>query len=156
MKATSEKLKVTGTALLGLIGLFAIATFFLTQPGTSIVSATPMSGLVALKSMAQQSVAYESAIANQKPTLIEFYADWCTTCQALAPTLQALHQQFAPQVNFVMLDIDEPQWAEQVRQFQVRGVPQLALLDTHQAVIQTFVGKVPKSVLANLLTELTN
>ena len=107
-----------------------------------------------LKTMAQTATPYDVAMTNQKPTLIEFYADWCTTCQALSPTLKALHDQWGDRINFVMLNIDDPQWARQVNQFQVNGVPNLTILDQTQTVTDTFIGNIPKSRLENELAEL--
>ncbi|MEO0886884.1 MAG: thioredoxin domain-containing protein, partial [Cyanobacteria bacterium J06648_10] len=37
-----------------------------------------------LSDMAEQAVPLETAMANGKPTMIEFYANWCTSCQAMA------------------------------------------------------------------------
>ena len=112
---------------------------------------SPLSGLVALKTMARASVPYAEAMGSGKPTLLEFYADWCTTCQALAPTVRSLHSQYASQVNFVMIDIDDPQWVGPIQQFQATGVPQITVLRPDQTVADTFVGKVPRSILAATL-----
>ena len=139
---------------IALVAVFAIATFFLTRPQTSASSLSPVSGLMALKAMAAAAMPYEQAMANQRPTLIEFYADWCTTCQGLAPTLQALHGELGSQVNFVMLNIDAPQWSHQVKQFQVSGVPRLVLLNRDHSVADSFIGKVPKPLLLSRLTDL--
>ncbi len=152
LEPQSDKRK-RSTVAIALIVLFAIFAFVLTRPITSLQSLSPVSGLMALKASAQSSTPYEVAIASHTPTLIEFYADWCTTCQAMAPTLEAVHQDVGEQVNFVMLDIDNPQWQAQVQQFQVRGVPHLVLLDRDQTIVDTWIGKVPKSV---LLARVTN
>ncbi|RZM82004.1 thioredoxin domain-containing protein [Leptolyngbya iicbica] len=139
---------------IALIATFAIAAFWLTRPVTGAQSLSPVSGLMTLKASAQTATPYETAIANGKPTLIEFYADWCTTCQGMAPTLQAIHQDYGAALNFVMLDIDDPQWREQVQQFNVTGVPHLVLRQSDGAITETFVGKVPKSVLVERLQPL--
>lgn len=139
---------------IGLIVVFAIATVFLTRPSTSVTSLSPVAGLVTLKATAQSAMPYETAIANQRPTLIEFYADWCSTCQAMAPTLQDLHRQFGKDINFVMLNIDDPQWRQPVQQFQVNGVPHLTLLQPDQTVVDYWTGKVPHQVLVDRLTKL--
>ncbi|MCG8364573.1 MAG: thioredoxin domain-containing protein, partial [Pseudanabaenales cyanobacterium] len=73
--------------------------------------------------------------------------DWCATCQALAPNLQSLHDEFGAQINFVMLNVDDPQWSRQIQPFHAVGVPQLTLLQADQAIADTFVGKVPNSIL---------
>lgn len=142
----TEVSKLTWFAI-ALVATFAIAAFFLTRPVTSPQSFSPVAGLITLKASAQTAMPYEVAVANGKPTLIEFYADWCTTCQAMASTLDAVHQQVGPEVNRVMLNIDDPQWRAQVQQFNVTGVPHLVLRAADGAIAETFVGKVPKSVL---------
>lgn len=141
---------------IALVVLFAIAAFFLTRPQTGSGSVSSVSGLMSLKASAQSAMPYNVAMGNQKPTLIEFYADWCTTCQGLAPTLVAAHDEFSPAVNFVMLDIDDPQWRSQVQEFHVSGVPHLFLLDENHTVTDTFVGNVPKSVLRDRISSLIN
>lgn len=139
---------------LALIATFAIAAFWLTRPVTGTQSLSPVSGLMTLKASAQAAVPYETAIANGKPTLIEFYANWCTTCQGMAPTLEAVRQEYGAEVNFVMLNIDDPQWREPVQQFHVTGVPHLVLRQGDGAIAETFVGKVPKSILTQSLQQL--
>jgi thiol-disulfide isomerase/thioredoxin len=152
----SEKSDTSKLSLLtiALVATFAIAAFFLTRPITAERGFSPVSGLMTLKASAQTAMPYDSALANGKPTLIEFYANWCTTCQAMAPTLEAVHQQFDTEVNWVMLNIDDPQWREQVQQFNVTGVPKLVLRDGDGAIAETFVGKVPKSILTTRIQEI--
>ena len=143
-----------GLWAIALIIIFAIAAFWLTRPVTGGASLSPVAGLMTLKASAQEAMPYGTAIANGKPTLIEFYADWCTTCQGMAPSLSILHQEFSPSINFVMLNIDDPQWHDQVQQFNVTGVPHLVLQQDDGEVAETFVGKVPKLVLAQSLQHL--
>ncbi|ASC71499.1 thioredoxin domain-containing protein [Halomicronema hongdechloris C2206] len=137
-----------------IIGVFAIATLWLTRPAGSAPGPSLVSGLMTLKATAQAATPYDAAMANGKPTLLEFYADWCTTCQAMAPTLQALHHQFGHQVNLVMLNIDDPQWQQPLERFQVKGVPHLVLLQADGTVADSVTGKVPRSILSHRLGDL--
>ena len=150
---TPRKNKASLLAI-AVVATFAIAAYLLTLPDPSVQSLSPISGLMTLKTTTQQATPYPVAMVTPKPTLVEFYADWCTTCQALAPTLQAIHHQFGNQINFVMLNIDDPQWREQVQQFQVSGVPHLALLNSDQTLADTFIGKVPKQIIADRVADL--
>ena len=136
--------------LMPVLGLLAagLIAFIITQPAAPVGSFTPLSGLISLKTMAAEAVPYEQSLASGKPTLIEFYADWCTTCQGMAPTLASLHEQYGSQVNFVMLDIDSPQWADQIAAYGASGVPQFTLLDVDHQEHNTWVGKVPKAIMA--------
>ena len=145
-----EQLKLWAAILSVIITAIAL-TFTLTKPAANPVSMTPLSGLIQLKAMAAQTVPYEEAIANQKPTFIEFYADWCTTCQSMSSTVEKLHQQYGARIDFVMLNIDNPQWAQQVDQYKATGVPQFTLLDKAEQSIDTWVDKVPASILAETL-----
>ena len=148
-----EQLKRLG--VLVSVGLVMIVlTFSLTKPAATPLSMTPLSGLMSLKSMATAAMPYEQALSNQNPTLIEFYADWCTTCQGMSNTVEALHQQYGQQINFVMIDIDNPQWAEQISQYSATGVPQFTLLDSANDTIETWVGKIPKPVIEQSLHQL--
>ena len=131
----------------------AIVAFWLTHIEPTSVSPSPLSGLMALKITAQQTTTYDEAIANGKPTLLEFYADWCTTCQALAPEVQHLHGQYGDNLNIVMLNIDDPQWAPQVQQYQVKGIPHLTFMQ-QQTLVATLVGQPSRAKLQQVIQQL--
>lgn len=134
--------------------LALVVTLLITRPAATAASFTPLSGLVSLKAMAAEAMPYEDAIASPNPTFIEFYADWCTTCQSMSHTVADLHQQYSDRINFVMLNIDDPRWATQVADYGASGVPQFTLLDTQHSEIKTWVGKVPEPILANIFDQL--
>ena len=131
------------------------ATLLLTRPAALPTSMTPLSGLITLKALAAEAVPYEDAIASTKPIFIEFYADWCTTCQSTASTVEKLHQQYGDQVNFVMLNIDDPQWAKQISDYSASGVPQFTLLANDHQPIDTWVGKVPGAIFTQAFEQAT-
>lgn len=147
-----SSIKLIGIGLV--VVLAVLITLLITRPAATISSFTPLSGLMTLKSMAADAVPYGDAIATPKPTLIEFYADWCTTCQGMSSAIADLHQQYSNTINFVMLDIDDPQWAEQISDYGASGVPQFTLLDASHNEVNTWVGKVPKPILANTFDQL--
>ena len=149
MISTSDKERNKSWQLwsaLGIVAIAAFATFMLTRPAAAVMSMTPLSGLMTLKATAVEAMPYDAALASQKPTLIEFYADWCTTCQSMSSTIASLHEQNGTQINFVMIDIDEPQWASEIESFGASGVPQFTLLDSDHESVKTWVGKVPKPI----------
>lgn len=148
----APRIKLVG-AIIAVVAAVLI-TLLITRPAATTSSFTPLSGLMALKTMAAESMPYGDAIASPNPTLIEFYADWCTTCQGMSSTITDLHQQYGDSINFVMLDIDDPQWAGQVADYGASGVPQFTLLDADHSEVKTWVGKVPKPILANVFDQL--
>lgn len=101
-----------------------------------------------LSSLAAAAVPLDDALQNGKPTLVEFYADWCTTCQTMAPDIGALEQQYAQEINFVMLNVDNPKWLPEVTQFQVDGIPHFVFMDDSGTVLADAIGLQPKPVLA--------
>lgn len=144
------RLVAVGMAMIAAV----LVTFLITRPAVMATSFTPLSGLMTLKAMATEAVPYGDAIASPNPTLIEFYADWCTTCQGMASTMADLHQQYGASMNFVMLNIDDPQWATQVSDYGALGVPQFTLLDAHQNELKIWIGKVPKPIFAHVFDQL--
>ncbi len=130
------------------IALVGLAIFAFARPSDSLSNepVANLAGLASLKSLSRVAISYETAIASGRPTLVEFYADWCTTCQGMAPMLQDLHGQ-TPELNFVAIDIDAPQSADLMARYEVRGVPRLVVLDRSAAISDTFVGAVPRGVL---------
>ena len=104
-------------------------------------------GSASLETQAAASTPLEVALSNDKPTLMEFYANWCTTCQAMAKDLGELKQQFATKANFVMLNVDNSKWLPEILNYRVDGIPHFVFLGADgQAIAQT-IGEQPRSVL---------
>lgn len=148
--------KKSSVLAIAVIVIFAVGAFFLTRPVTGTETVSSVSGLMSLQVAAQQATPYNLAIANGQPTLVEFYADWCTTCQAMAPTIDAVHTEFSDELNFVMLNIDDPQWQNQVEQYKVNGVPHFVLLQKDLNVAETYIGRVPFRILADRIATLVS
>jgi len=104
-------------------------------------------GSISLETQAAESTPLEVAMSNDKPTLMEFYANWCTTCQAMAKDLGELKQQYANKVNFVMLNVDNSKWLPEILNYRVDGIPHFVFLAADgQAIAQT-IGEQPRRVL---------
>ena len=140
-----------------LLGASAITLFLSLSCAVQPVfaaSLSPVKGLMALKMMAQEAVEYDVAMANEKPTVLEFYADWCSSCQSLAPVVQALHGHYGDRINFVMVNIDDAQAAAAVKQYGVTGIPHLLTLTAQGEVQEEFVGRVPGKLLDQAIAPL--
>ena len=82
-----------------------------------------------LERLARQSPDLSVALANGRPTVVEFYADWCEACRAMAPAMDRLEQQHRGALDVVLLNVENPRWQAEVERFEVNGIPQLELFD---------------------------
>jgi thiol-disulfide isomerase/thioredoxin len=107
---------------------------------------------VSLGAMAKQSIPLEVALTNGKPTLMEFYADWCTSCQAMAPVVAELKRDYSDRVNFVMLNIDNEKWLPEVLSYRVDGIPHWVYMDSNGQAVTQAIGEQPREIMnLNLL-----
>lgn len=107
-----------------------------------------------LSAMAEDAVPYEQALTNGKPTFMEFYANWCTSCQAMASDLEDLKHQYSDRVNFVMLNVDNSKWLPEILNYQVDGIPHFVFLDDKGNAIAQAIGEQPRSILDSNLVAL--
>ena len=94
-----------------------------------------------LKSFGELSVDPEIAFTNNKPTFLEFYAEWCEVCKEMAPQVSAFKDEYEKDINFVFLNVDNQKWGNYIKKFAVNGIPQVNLFDKKGNLISTFIGK---------------
>ncbi|KAK9735081.1 hypothetical protein RND81_04G182500 [Saponaria officinalis] len=102
---------------------------------------------VSLRDLSAAALPYEEALANGKPTVVEFYADWCEVCRELAPDVYKVEQQYKNKVNFVMLNVDNTKWEQELDEFGVEGIPHFAFLDKDGNEEGNVVGRLPQKYL---------
>ncbi len=90
----------------------------------------------------------ERVLANDKPVLVEFWAQWCGPCRMVAPVLDEIAGERADELSIVKLNYDENPAIGQ--RYGVMGLPTMLLFRDGEAV-RSFVGAKPK---ARLLAEL--
>ncbi|WP_415399007.1 thioredoxin domain-containing protein [Synechococcus sp. W4D4] len=93
-----------------------------------------------LEKLARQSLEPAVALSNGRPSLIEFYADWCEACQAMAPAMERVEGEHHEQLDVVLLNVDNPRWQPEVDRYDVNGIPQLEFFDASGAPIGRAVG----------------
>jgi thiol-disulfide isomerase/thioredoxin len=84
------------TALAGAAVAAGVALFVLTRA----------TGGVSLAALQAESVPIEQALRNGRPTVVEFYADWCEVCRETAPNIADVERSLKDRLNFVMLNVD--------------------------------------------------
>jgi thiol-disulfide isomerase/thioredoxin len=82
-----------------------------------------------LERLARQSPDLATALNNGRPTLVEFYADWCEACRTMAPAMETIEQKRRGALDVVLLNVDNPRWQPELERYAVNGIPQLELFD---------------------------
>ena len=84
------------------------------------------------------------------PAVIDFYADWCGPCKAVAPILEELSEEYDGQVNIYKIDTEKEE--ELSALFQIRSIPtMLFIAPDKDPMIQA--GALPKSTLKKVIDE---
>jgi thiol-disulfide isomerase/thioredoxin len=107
-----------------------------------------------LKSFGELSVDPEIAFTNNKPTFLEFYAEWCEVCKEMAPKVSAFKDEYEKDINFVFLNVDNQKWDNYIQKFAVNGIPQVNLFDKKGNLISTFIGKQDEMIIRESIENL--
>lgn len=94
--------------------------------------------------------AFEALVSQDKPVLLDFYADWCGPCQALLPTVEKLAEKYENDFEIRKVNVDKnPQLAQQ---FKVRSIPALFVLKDKK-VEKALVGLQSEHALEQVIQE---
>ncbi|SDS24608.1 thioredoxin [Formosa sp. Hel1_31_208] len=92
---------------------------------------------------------FSELINQQKPVLIDFFAEWCGPCKMMSPILKDVKDTLGDDVSIIKIDVDKNQ--SLASKYQVRGVPTLLLFKNGKQIWRQS-GMVQKDDLIQVIT----
>ncbi|HEY9677422.1 MAG TPA: thioredoxin domain-containing protein [Drouetiella sp.] len=78
--------------------------------------------------------------AEIKPTVIDFYATWCSPCQQLHATLEKAKTEYGDKINFQRVDVDDNNNQKLVDQYEISPIPTVIFLNPKGEIVSFTVG----------------
>ena len=96
---------------------------------------------------------FNQLINQDKPILLDFYADWCGPCQSLLPTVEKLSEEYQSKIEIQKVNVDKN--SELASEFGVRSIPALFFIQDKK-VVDRVTGLVPERQIREKLDSMLN
>lgn len=89
-------------------------------------------------------------LQSDVPVLVDFWANWCGPCKAIAPVLEDLAREYDGKLKIVKVDVTSCE--QTAAQYNIRNIPALIIFQNGEAAAQ-HVGSAPRSKLAAFIDQ---
>jgi thioredoxin 1 len=83
-----------------------------------------------------------TVLGSNIPVFVDFYADWCGPCRMIAPTIEALSEEYEGKVKFVKINVDNNQ--QLAMKYDIMSIP-TSMLFEKGTVKDSLIGAYPAS-----------
>jgi thioredoxin 1 len=83
------------------------------------------------------------------PVIVDFWAEWCTPCKMVAPTLEKLASEYAGKLLVAKVNVDNDQ--KYAEKYGVQGIPTMLFISKGNIIHQQ-VGALPENMLRQAVT----
>ncbi|MBI4925137.1 MAG: thioredoxin [Bdellovibrio sp.] len=90
----------------------------------------------------------DMVLKSNQLIIVDFWAEWCNPCKALAPTLDAIATEYTEKIKICKVNIDQN--PNTPSKYHVRGIPTVIFFNKGQA-IELFIGNQPKETYLNAI-----
>jgi thioredoxin 1 len=89
-------------------------------------------------------------LKNDKPVLVDYWAEWCGPCKMVAPVLEAIAEEYGDKLDIVKLNVDDNPVVTQ--KYGILNIPTLGVFKNGE-VVKELVGARSKSALLRELAD---
>ena len=90
----------------------------------------------------------EQVLKSEKPVLVDFWATWCGPCRMIAPTVEAIAQEYSERAKVGKVNVDENMSVS--TRYRIQSIPALLLFKNGQ-VAEQLNGAYPKDTIVKMI-----